>query len=249
MGETEKDRYIHVRIKYSKQGALKFIGHLDMMRSFQKLLRRARVDVAFSEGFSPHMIMSYAFPLGVGMTSDSEYVDVQLDPAGSGSSLVRRLNEEAPEGIHFLDARQIQPGKANKGMALVARADYTLAFREGRQWPEEWKRDFEMWLGKREILVTKKGKKTEKQINIRPLIYEASVSEEGEEGQRIRLALSAGSAASIRPEMVMQTFASGCGFDFTPFMFQINRDEVYADCGSGEEHEFVPLIDLGTEIG
>ena len=63
---------MRVRIKYSKQGLFKFIGHLDMMRCFQKLLRRAGVDVTFSEGYSPHMVMSYAFPLGVGMTSDPE---------------------------------------------------------------------------------------------------------------------------------------------------------------------------------
>ncbi len=49
---------------------MKFIGHLDVMRYFQKALRRAEIDVKFSEGMSPHMIMSFAAPLGVGLTSD-----------------------------------------------------------------------------------------------------------------------------------------------------------------------------------
>ncbi|HCE73236.1 MAG TPA: Fe-S oxidoreductase, partial [Lachnospiraceae bacterium] len=117
---------MRVRIQYSKQGLLKFIGHLDMMRCFQKLLRRAGVDVTFSEGYSPHMVMSYAFPLGVGMTSDSEYVDVDLNRAYSSRELVSLLNEAAPEGLHVLDAREVPLGKGNKGMTLVARADYTL---------------------------------------------------------------------------------------------------------------------------
>ena len=246
MTETEKDRYIHVRIRYSKQGALKFIGHLDMMRSFQKLLRRAEADVAFSEGFSPHMIMSYAFPLGVGMTSDSEYVDVQLDPHGSGRELLEKLTKEAPEGIHFLEIRQIQPGKANKGMALVARADYTLTFREGHSWPEGWDTAFGDWLKTPQILVMKKGKRTEKEIDIRPLIYDARA--QGNPEGKIFLALSAGSAANIRPEMVMQEFAKSRSYEWSEFMFQVNRDEVYADRGEDGRHEFVSLTGLGTVI-
>lgn len=57
-----------IRIKFSKQGAMKFIGHLDTMRYFQKAMRRADVDIRYSEGFSPHQIMSFAAPLGVGLT-------------------------------------------------------------------------------------------------------------------------------------------------------------------------------------
>ena len=57
---------------------MKFIGHLDTMRFFQKAIRRADIPVAYSEGFSPHMIMSFAAPLGVGTTSSGEYFDMQL---------------------------------------------------------------------------------------------------------------------------------------------------------------------------
>ena len=55
-----------VRIKFSKEGPVKFVGHLDTMRYFQKAIRRANLPVAFSGGYSPHMIMSFAAPLGVG---------------------------------------------------------------------------------------------------------------------------------------------------------------------------------------
>ena len=54
-----------VRIKFRKQGVMKFIGHLDVMRYFQKAIRRADIDIAYTEGFSPHMILSFAAPLGV----------------------------------------------------------------------------------------------------------------------------------------------------------------------------------------
>lgn len=267
------------RIKYSKQGLMKFIGHLDMMRSFQKLLRRTEIDVTFSEGYSPHMIMSYAFPLGVGMTSDSEYVDVDFNRAYPSVELVKKMNEAAPEGIRFLDAREVPVGKGNKGMTLVARADYTLTFRPGHEWPESWKEDFSTWVKKPEIMALKKGKKTEKEINIAPLIFEAVVDPEphlvrgiadpedqgdpctaAEEDIRLRcgdifLSLSAGSAANIRPELVMDTFARECacqkGYEDKPddpFRFMINRDEVFADTGENGQHSFVPLIGLGRTI-
>ena len=67
-----------VRIKFAKSGAMRFIGHLDVMRFFQKAIRRAGIDVAYSEGFSPHQIMSFAAPLGVGLSSNGEYLDLEV---------------------------------------------------------------------------------------------------------------------------------------------------------------------------
>ena len=76
-----------VRIKFAKSGAMRFIGHLDVMRFFQKAIRRAGIDVAYSEGFSPHQIMSFAAPLGVGLCSNGEYMDIEVKShAGSADS-------------------------------------------------------------------------------------------------------------------------------------------------------------------
>ena len=66
------------RIKFRKYGVMRFIGHLDVMRYFQKAMRRAEIPIAFTGGYSPHMIMSFAQPLGVGVTSDGEYLDIEL---------------------------------------------------------------------------------------------------------------------------------------------------------------------------
>ena len=67
-----------VRIKFRKYGILKYIGHLDVMRFFQKAMRRADIPIAFTGGYSPHMIMSFAQPLGLGVTSEGEYLDIEL---------------------------------------------------------------------------------------------------------------------------------------------------------------------------
>ena len=67
-----------VRIRFSKTGALVYIGHLDVMRYFQKLFRRSGIPVAYTEGFSPHQILSFSHPLPLGMESAGEYADVEL---------------------------------------------------------------------------------------------------------------------------------------------------------------------------
>ena len=70
-----------IRVKFSKHGAMKFIGHLDIMRYFQKAIRRAEIPIVFTEGFSPHMVMSFASPLGVGIESEGEYISRSKNPS------------------------------------------------------------------------------------------------------------------------------------------------------------------------
>ena len=101
-----------------KKGAMKFIGHLDMMRYFQKAIRRAGIDVAYSEGFSPHMIMSFAAPLGVGVTSSGEYFDMEVQTPLSTADFGRRFNAVMAEGIRVMSVREIPDQKASK--AIIA---------------------------------------------------------------------------------------------------------------------------------
>ena len=81
------------RIKFRKYGALRFIGHLDVMRFFQKVMRRADIPIAFTGGYSPHMIMSFASPLGIGLSSDGEYFDIELREAVNSTDAVRRMRQ------------------------------------------------------------------------------------------------------------------------------------------------------------
>ena len=81
-----------IRVKFSKHGAMKFIGHLDIMRYFQKAIRRAEIPIVFTEGFSPHMVMSFASPLGVGIESEGEYMDIEIKEPLSTEEAVRRLD-------------------------------------------------------------------------------------------------------------------------------------------------------------
>ena len=94
-----------VRIKFAKSGVMKFIGHLDVMRFFQKVMRRADIPIAFSGGYSPHMIMSFAQPLGIGLTSDGEYLDIELTEPIDSKEAVARMNAVSVEGIEMVRCR------------------------------------------------------------------------------------------------------------------------------------------------
>ena len=92
-----------IRIKFRKTGIMKFIGHLDVMRYFQKAIRRADVEICYSGGFSPHQIMSFAAPLGVGITSNGEYVDIEVHSTGTTAEMLERLNAVMAEGLEIAE--------------------------------------------------------------------------------------------------------------------------------------------------
>lgn len=98
---------------------MKFIGHLDVMRYFQKAIRRAEVNIRYSEGFSPHQIMSFAAPLGVGITSKGEYVDIEVLDTENSKKMVDRLNAVMSEGFEILEYKLL-PDDAANAMSIVA---------------------------------------------------------------------------------------------------------------------------------
>ena len=232
-----------IRIKFSKQGVMRFIGHLDIMRYFQKAMRRAHIDIAFTEGFSPHMIMSFAAPLGVGLTSDGEYMDIEIRTPVSSEDAIRQLNEVMVEGMKVLSFRQIEEGKAGKAMSLVAAADYTVSFRPGYEPEGDWQSRLEEYIQKDSIMVLKKTKKSEVETDIRPMIYQLSVKDD-----KVHMTLATGSAANLKPELVMSAFLKSEGLDLDPFALSVNRDEVYADIGTEENRKLTSLESLGEDI-
>lgn len=172
-----------IRIKFAKEGIMKFVGHLDIMRCFQKVMRRADVDIRYSDGFSPHQVMSFAAPLGVGLESRGEYVDIEVLGTDSSEEMVRRLNKAMPEGLEVLSYKRL-PDDAANAMSVVAAADYTVRFRKQYE-PEDWEgfaAGLTGFMENEHIIVLKKTKKGEKETDIRPMIYalEAGKPETGE---------------------------------------------------------------------
>ena len=230
------------RIKFRKYGVLRFIGHLDVMRFFQKLMRRADIPIAFTGGYSPHMIMSFASPLGIGLTSDGEYLDIELTAPVDSREAVKRMNEECVEGIEIISIRQISDEKKMTGMTILAAADYLISVKKGAL-PENWKEAFADFMAQREICVIKQTKRSEREEDIRPLIFRWEI-----QGENIWLQLAAGSRNNLKPELVMDTFLSVCAIPEDSVSFAYHRLEMYADKGKDGERNLVSLESLGQEI-
>ncbi|MCI8327446.1 MAG: DUF2344 domain-containing protein [Lachnospiraceae bacterium] len=235
-----------IRIKFRKYGALKFIGHLDMMRYFQKALRRAEIDVKYSEGFHPHIIMSFAAPLGVGITSDGEYFDIEVLSTKSTEESLKNLNAVMVEGVEVTSYVAL-PDQTQKAMSIVAAADYEVYFKDGYQTPkssEEFAEIFHHFFVEQEaILVTKETKRGEKEIDLKPLIYEFAMRKKN--GQpSFYLKVSAGSVDNVKPEIVLQKLFQFAGLEYSPSAMQIHKIETYAK----NEREYIPLDALGEII-
>ena len=100
---------------------MKFIGHLDMMRYFQKAFRRSGIDISYSQGFSPHQLISFAAPLGVGLTSRGEYMDIMMGTGTNSRKMAELLNAQMVEGVEILSCRQIEDEtKHSNAMAILA---------------------------------------------------------------------------------------------------------------------------------
>ena len=94
-----------IRVKFRKEGPIRYIGHLDVMRYFQKAIRRAEIDVAYTAGFSPHQIMSFAAPLGVGLESNGEYMDIECNSVSTSQDMIDRLNRVGAPGIEVIGVK------------------------------------------------------------------------------------------------------------------------------------------------
>lgn len=231
------------RMRFVKTGSVKFIGHLDCMRFFQKAIRRAKLDVAYSQGYSPHQLMSFASPLGVGITSDGEYLDVEFSslPDMSMAELAEYLNRFMTDEI-FVTEIEIMPDGFKNSMSLLRAADYMIVEKEAGIFPEDYEIKWQEFISREEIAVLKKTKKSEKEVDIKPYILQNAFSMDtfaqrtGEnygklhcqyEGRSIFLQLTSGSETNIKPELVMDAFFNHLGIECPPYALQVHRLQMY----------------------
>ena len=182
-----------IRIKFSKHGNLRFIGHLDLMRYFQKAMRRADIPIRYSEGYSPHQIMSFASPLGTGLESDCEYMDIELQDGAviTPQEAVLRLNEVMCEGMEILEWKEMSD-KTKPGMSTLSEAEYEILCDISQE-------DIDRLLALKNIIIqktTKKGDLVDK--DIRPMIYELRKIRGG-----VWMRVAQGSSANLRPDEVL----------------------------------------------
>ncbi len=196
-----------LRINFSRGEKVKYISHLDLMRLWERALRRAGIPMAYSQGFSPHSKISIAAPLPIGVTSDGELMDILLRKKVSPYHFTKVVGEQLPIGISLLRAEQValrlpslqsqvrqaeyQVGlETNKGAGEVEEALHSFLAKEHIPWQHQ--RDTEM-----------------RYYDLRPLVYRLWVVGWQESGCTLGMRLRADSSATGRPEQV--TTALGFG--------------------------------------
>lgn len=164
------------RFKFSRGDAVKYISHLDIMKVFEMAMRRGGVKVSYSKGFNPHPQIVFGLPMGVGLVSLAECADVSLDENILPDDLKKRLNDSLPEGFSVLDVK-VKLQKKNIMSQIVA-ARYEFVFSLGSAFQEEMLlQKIDEFLKRDNIMVLKKSKKSDKHVDIRPLILEINLKD------------------------------------------------------------------------
>ena len=226
-----------VRIKFSKMGALVYIGHLDVMRYFQKLFRRADIPICYSEGFSPHQILSFSHPLPLGMESSGEYADIEIrEGIASKLAIEKMLAESVPE-INIYSFKEL-PEKCENAMASVRAARYYVSFNEGCPF-DNLNEAVERLLASESLIVVKTTKKSTKEEDIRPYIYECKVVDDG-----IEMLISSGSIHNLKPELVIKAMGKLYGYEIDDTTLYMKRVDQFTEV----DNKLISLDDIGTDI-
>lgn len=229
-----------LRFKYTKTGVLRFIGHLDVMRFFQKAIRRAKLDVSYTKGFSPHQIISFAAPMPLGMTSEGEYFDGEFDSVTSTEDMMHRLNETMPDEIRVLDIVQL-PEDAKPSMAVVSASDYYIYRNEesDEDMISQLKTMLTGFYEQPEIQILKKSKSKEVVTDIKPFIWDIKLYRDG-----IYMLLASGSKDNLKPELVMDALCNYANVPYNRYDYMIHRLETYM----GEREHLQPLSAAGNRF-
>lgn len=217
-----------LRIKFSKKGPLRFIGHLDIMRYFQKAIRRSDIDIAYSTGFSPHQIMSFAAPLGVGVESEGEYFDIEANSVTTAEDMIARLNAEMAEGMTITGMR-ILPDNAKNAMASVKAASYRLHWKEGHAPEYDLTEAVAKFHAASEVLHTKKTAKSTIERNLKEAVYELNAIDK----RSLYMLVDASSAGNVKPGAVVECLGGFYGKEYDSNTIQVTREDTFTDNPAG----------------
>ena len=225
-------------IKFTKEANIKFISHLDLMRTIQKVIRRSGLPIEYSKGFNPHMTLSLAQPLSVGVYSSGEYLDLVLTEERDPEEIINKLNERTASGIKFLNATGIEiiqnVKRLPQAMALVDASRYTIKiqYNDVSRFEEEMK----AFLDKEEWIMLKKSKKGQKEADIKPLVHEMKYWIQDNEVV-FNILISSGSRVHLSPDLFVKAIKDNTTNYNEEEFVTIKREEMYLS----KEDTFVPL--------
>ncbi|WP_069649232.1 TIGR03936 family radical SAM-associated protein [Caloranaerobacter ferrireducens] len=220
-----------IRVKFSKNDEMKYISHLDLMRLFQRAFRRADIPIRYSQGFNPHPKFSLATALPIGVTSDGEYMDVELENDLDRDEFINRLNDVLPKGVRILSGKYIKAGKSL--MSLIEWSDYVIEFYvTGDISKEDIENCIKEILKKDEIYIKKVKIKNKKEIikevDIRNSIKNLKLLVIEDKRIVIRTTLKSGSKGNLKPKYIIDVIKRIGNIEIVDDSVKIHRLELYS---------------------
>ena len=188
-----------VRIWFEKKGMIRYISHLDLMRTVTRAIRRSEIPLWYTEGFNPHPYMTFSLPLSLGTESECESMDIKIEGDITDGEILGKLQAVMPDGINVTAVTQpvFDPKE-------IAYGEFTLDF-DGNFDREKAKEAINGILSKDEIVIQKLGKKGHKKVmkelDLKPLIFEPEVTDT-ESGVKLFVRLPAGSKTNVNPSLL-----------------------------------------------
>jgi len=195
-----------LRVTFGRGEEVKYITHLDLMRFWERALRRAGIPVAYSEGFSPSPRLALAAPLPVGVTSSGELMDAYLDRRVTPQHFIKAVSEQVSPGIALLEVREVGLGLPSL-QSQVRWAEYEVDVATDRS-AEEVGRAVEGLLATPSIPWQHQREREMRRYDLRPLVQDAWVEALDDGRCTIGMRLRADSQGSGRAEQV----AAALGF-------------------------------------
>ena len=226
-------RYV---LKYTKEGYMRYISHLDTAQLFRRAFSRINVRLKHSEGFNPHPKLSFMQPLSLGYSSTGEYLEFETVQPQNLDELKDKLNGTMPQGVSIL---AIRPEDGKKAIsARVFSASYAVMLKWEKDF-DAFQADMDKFLAQPEILRERK-QKTGKIVtqDIRPMILSVNMAKLDEEVIVLNLRVTASSNSTLNPEVFMKCFCEFSGHTYDPELTRYCRTEMYL---KPEETE-IPII-------
>lgn len=233
-----------IRIRFSRGEEVKYISHLDLMRTFERALRRAELPVYYSQGFNPHPHLVFGLPLSVGIASDAEYADIAFEKDVEPEAVKKMLNISLPKGLKVIDA--CKKNQKENIMAIIAAASYNIDIffsesgicREYDNIEAYIDSKLNEFLELNEINAEKNVKGVIKNIDIKPLIIRFNLKKVEQNSKKsyaniydaasFSVLARAGSKANLKPDVLADAFCKFAGIN--PAYYSIYRTGLFVEC-------------------
>ena len=205
-----------LRVRFDKKGSLRFISHRDLMRLFERALRRAGLPLAMTQGYNPHPRISFPLALGTGIAGENEVMEFELQEWLPGASVREALALQLPPGITLRELRAVRPG----GGSTVTGISYRVRFLEDPSITED---QVSALLLQQCIPVRRRRKGAEKSVDIRPFLKRLRL-----DGDVLTMECTVDRGSTTRPEEVLQTLGMDVA-DWLPRMEMTRVETVLVD--------------------